>query len=279
MFAFDRNRFFGDFTARTRLPLTPMRQAALEHLLDCFVGDASFTMLRQLAYVLATIRWETAHTFLPVEERRASPERQPALHRRQSQYWGFHGRGYVQLTWQANYLRAGRELAGREYDVGGRTVQVTPTLFVEEPALVKDPRISYDIAALGMRKGWFTGRKLGDYVREGAAPDYVNARRVINGLDCAQDIAALADQFELLLRGAAVEAPALRRARRQAGAKGVRRGAKRPPRRALATRVTVLPSKPKPRPSAKGAKRAGVRRKAAGRGVRRSAKGRGRVSG
>jgi hypothetical protein len=251
MFAFDRNRFFGDFTARTRLPLTPARREALEHLLGCFERDPGWTMLRELAYVLATIRWETAHTFLPVEERRASAERQPSLHRRQSQYWGFHGRGYVQITWEANYLRAGRELAGREYEVDGRSVQVAPTLFTAEPALVKDPDIGYDIAAIGMRKGWFTGRKLGDYVREGAAPDYVNARRVINGTDCAQEIAVLADQFELLLRGAQVADAGPRRARRKAGAQGARRTPRRGPRPALATRVTVLPTRPKPKPVAK----------------------------
>jgi hypothetical protein len=231
MFTFSRQRFFDDFEARTRLPLTAGRRAALEHLLDCFERDSELTMLRQLAYVLATIRWETAHTFLPVEERRCSAQRQPDLHRRQSEYWGFHGRGYVQITWERNYRRAAKELDGREYRVDGAPLRIAPPLFAERPALVMDPAISYDIASSGMRKGWFTGKKLGDYIREGAAPDYVSARRIINGLDHAQDIAAYADQFELLLRAAA-EAPALRRAsRRRKHPKPLRKKAKAAPKR------------------------------------------------
>jgi hypothetical protein len=222
MFAFSRQRFFDDFEARTRLPLTAARRAALEHLLSCVERDAGLTMLREIAYMLATIRWETAHTFLPVEERRCSAQRQPDLHRRQSEYWGFHGRGYVQITWERNYRRAAKELEGCEYRVGDAPLRIAPAVFVEQPALVMDPAISYDIASRGMRNGWFTGKKLGDYIREEAAPDYVSARRVINGLDHAQDIAAYADQFELLLRGAA-ETPAVRRAaRRKAHAKRAR---------------------------------------------------------
>jgi len=45
-------------------------------------------------------------------------------------------------------------------------------------------------------------------------PDYVSARRIINGLDHAADIAAYAEQFELLLRGAEAAAPARRAGRR-----------------------------------------------------------------
>lgn len=214
MFAIDRSRFYADFPGRTGLVLTAARRAALEHLLTAFEADAGFSMVRELAYVLATIRWETAHTFLPIEERRAHPQRQAQLYRRQSEYWGFHGRGYVQITWDRNYRRAGRELAGRSYDVDGSRVRVTPELFVERPELVMHPAISYDIGSSGMRKGWFTGKKLSDYIREGTVPDYVSARRIINGLDHAADIAAYAEQFELLLRGAEAAAPARRAGRR-----------------------------------------------------------------
>ncbi|MGA7878804.1 MAG: hypothetical protein WCA08_24305 [Desulfoferrobacter sp.] len=51
-----------------------------------------------------------------------------------------------------------------------------------------------------MRGGWFTGKKLGDYIKDGAPPDYINVRRVINGTDRAEEIALIANQFELLLR-------------------------------------------------------------------------------
>lgn len=215
MFAFDRQRFFADFPGRTGLVLTESRRAALDQLLTCFESDAAFTMVRELAYVLATIRWETGHTFLPIEERRAHPQRQAQLYRRQSDYWGFHGRGYVQITWDRNYKRACRELEGRTYDVDGTPLRVAGHVLAERPELVMHPAISYDIASSGMRKGWFTGKKLSDYIREGSVPDYVSARRIINGLDHAADIAGYAEQFELLLRSAEATAPAARRAGRK----------------------------------------------------------------
>jgi hypothetical protein len=53
--------------------------------------------------------------------------------------------------------------------------------------------------SLGMRRGSFTGKKLADFIHDNVA-DYVNSRRIINGLDHAQDIAGYAQSFEALLR-------------------------------------------------------------------------------
>ena len=53
----------------------------------------------------------------------------------------------------------------------------------------------------GMIRGWFTGRKLLDYI-DGDRRDYVNARRIINGTDRAQVIAGYAMAFERALRAA-----------------------------------------------------------------------------
>lgn len=50
-----------------------------------------------------------------------------------------------------------------------------------------------------MKEGWFTGRKLSDYI-SGNKKDYVNARRIINGMDKAQKIANEAVIFERALR-------------------------------------------------------------------------------
>jgi hypothetical protein len=55
-----------------------------------------------------------------------------------------------------------------------------------------------------MREGWFTGRRLGDYLRPGRVPDYIGARRVINGQDRAALIAQYARQFERALTQARV---------------------------------------------------------------------------
>jgi hypothetical protein len=56
--------------------------------------------LEQIA-VAATVATETP--FVPVAERRASQVRQPSLYASQGRYWPWHGRGFVQLTWEDNY--------------------------------------------------------------------------------------------------------------------------------------------------------------------------------
>jgi len=58
MLTFDRDIFFRDFQARTGLVPKPSAKADLQFLLDEFEGDPGFTQIRDLAYVLATTRWE-----------------------------------------------------------------------------------------------------------------------------------------------------------------------------------------------------------------------------
>ncbi len=202
MFRFDHNRFFMDFSLRTGLSLTPERRSAADFLLTKFEGDAGFTMVRELAYVLATVRWETAHSFMPIKERRFNRNTNPRDWENQDRYWrtGFYGRGYVQITWEDNYRRAGQKLAGTRLVINGAPVNVSAETFVQNPDFVLNQEAAYAICSRGMREGWFTGKKLGDFIQEGRPPDYIGARRVINGTDHAQDIATLAGQFELLLR-------------------------------------------------------------------------------
>lgn len=58
--------------------------------------------------VAATIAVESA-SFLPAIEKKADENRRPALWKLQSRYWssGYYGRGYIQLTWKANYEHYG----------------------------------------------------------------------------------------------------------------------------------------------------------------------------
>jgi predicted chitinase len=206
MLAFDRAVLDADLPLRTGMDLGKEARQGLASLLDRIEQDAGIAQLRDCAYFLATIRWETGETFRPVRERRARRDRSPAAWRAQSRYWdsGYFGRGYVQITWERNYRSAGAKLAGLAVArAGAQPLVLTPEALVEDPDLALEEPVAYAIAARGMREGWFTGRRLGQYIADGTAPDYLNARRIINGLDQAERIAGYANGFELLLRAAA----------------------------------------------------------------------------
>jgi len=89
------------------------------------------------------------------------------------------GRGYVQLTWKANYAKAGEALG---YPLVGN------------PDLAMRPDIAAAIMVRGMAEGWFTGRSLSDFITT-AKCDFHNARRIINGVDRAAEIASEADLY------------------------------------------------------------------------------------
>ncbi|TIO62931.1 carboxypeptidase [Mesorhizobium sp.] len=131
----------------------------------------------QCAYVLATTYWETAHTMRPVVEAYWKTE---DWRRRNLRYFPWYGRGFVQLTWQANYVRAAREL-GIPFD--------------QDPALALDPANAAKIAVTGMRQGWFTRHKLDDFI-DLQHSDFYHARQIINGMDRANDVAALAVRYD-----------------------------------------------------------------------------------
>lgn len=153
------------------------------------------------AYALATAWHETAHTMQPVKEyggasyffRMYDPQGQrPKLARANGNIHPgdgvkFCGRGFVQLTWRANYKRAGEKL--------GYPLEAQPDLAMRP-----------DIAALIMRRGmtesWFTGKAFADYLpKDGPAGrgQFSAARRIINGMDKALTIADYATGFQKAL--------------------------------------------------------------------------------
>ena len=142
---------------------------------------------RHLAYILATAYHETARTMQPVRETLATTDAKAKerltkawkagnLPWVKSDYWsgGWFGRGFVQLTHKANYVKAGEKLG---IDL------------VADPSKAMIPEVSALILVRGMLEGWFTGMKLSD------AADFREARRVVNGTDRASQIAQYADAF------------------------------------------------------------------------------------
>ncbi|ULJ63264.1 hypothetical protein MIS46_04235 [Wielerella bovis] len=159
--------------------------------------------VQQHAYVLATAYHETAKTMQPIAE--YGRGQNYVYGRWQTNSAGvkycykngsrdvvytenecphlFYGRGFVQLTWYDNYLRAGQKLG---------------VDLLNNPDLALQMDLSAKIMILGMKEGWFTGKKLSDYIND-HRNDYVNARRIVNGTDKADQIARYARVFETTL--------------------------------------------------------------------------------
>lgn len=131
------------------------------------------------AYVLATTWHETARTMQPIKEMGG------LTYLKAKPYYPYFGRGYVQLTWSYNYKSAGQKLGLSD-------------ALVLTPDLALRPDIAVRVLVRGMLEGWFTGKKLSDYINGGKS-DFKNARRIINGIDAAALIAGYADIFAVAL--------------------------------------------------------------------------------
>ena len=141
------------------------------------------------AYLLATVKHETANTFLPINERGSDSYL--------SKYWSnsrlrkllgnifesdaqrFKGRGFVQITGRGNYIKASK---------------VVGIDLVSNPEKANDWEIAYTILTVFTRTGMFTGVKLNDFLNA-KETDFYNARKVINGLDKAAQIEVYAKEY------------------------------------------------------------------------------------
>ncbi len=161
--------------------LTAPQVKGMEAILDACPPDLG---VEKTAYCLATTFHETARRMQPIEEfeRGKGKSYGPT---------GFWGRGYVQLTWEANYARATKELRARG------VLKASEDL-VKSPSLAMRPDVAAAILFYGMIEGWFTGKKLGDYFMPGRS-DPKGARQIINGTDCDALIAGYHAQFRVAL--------------------------------------------------------------------------------
>ena len=123
------------------------------------------------AYVLATAYHETAHTRKPVREAFWLSD---AWRKANLRYYPWYGRGYVQLTWERNYKRAG--------DALGMDLTTDADVVMRSDVAAK-------ILVRGMQEGWFTGKSMSDY------DTFEGMRRVVNGTDKADLIAGYAREY------------------------------------------------------------------------------------
>jgi len=130
---------------------------------------------RCLANILATTYHETAFTMQPISEYGSQS------YLKSKPYYPWYGRGYVQLTWEENYRYQDEKLGLRG-------------ALIQNPDLALDPEVAKKVIIFGMYDGDFTGKKLGDYFTD-TKTDWYNARRIVNGTDCASKIAGYGEKF------------------------------------------------------------------------------------
>lgn len=173
-----------------KMDLTAARN--LGELVEMLFADPSMTDVRWKAYCLATVLRECGPGFLPTFELgdasyfrkydagtalgKALGNTQPGDGER------YKGRGYVQLTGRRNYAKFSNGIMD----------------LVNNPDIAMSPVIAYHIMSEGMTHGMFTGVGLPRYINAGGC-DYVSSRRIINGLDHAEEIADNAVKFEKAL--------------------------------------------------------------------------------
>ena len=199
-----------------------IRQAPFKGRMSASQVDGTKTLLaamqgwptRWVAYGLATAFHEVGGTMQPIAEKGGNSYftrmydirgERPALAKRYGNTTPgdgikYRGRGYVQLTWAINYTKASA---------------VVGVNLVADPDRAMVPEIAAKIMRKGMEDGWFTGKKLADYLSDSKS-DYRCARRIINGTDKADLIAGYALTFEAALRAAGYGTAADRRRSQEA---------------------------------------------------------------
>lgn len=194
-----------DPARRDQLP----RRTGFDAILDVWDAEYADRDPAWLAYILATAWHETGTWMAPVREGFKATDEEAFAHvqrlierrglrdyvSRKENGKSYYGRGFVQLTWDYNYKRMGEELG-----VGDR--------LYDDPDLVMEPGTAAKVICRGMVKGLYSpGHNLPRYLGN-EHYDWHNARRIVNGLDKAAEIAEYARKFYEAIVPAIAAAPA-----------------------------------------------------------------------
>lgn len=187
-----------------------------EYFFDVFIGDSGWNRVElnrlfdfmdkservlrtdEIAYILATIRWECGIPMMPIREE-TDPKRAPWLAGKRLPYMlGFDldgqyhpnnghlyfGRGYTQLTWYSNYKKF-EALINKP--------------IVSTPDLLLNQEVAWQVLEAGMYDGLYTGKKMSNFFYDNVS-NFTKARTIINGFDHAEEIAMKANEFFYALR-------------------------------------------------------------------------------
>jgi predicted chitinase len=167
-----------------RVPADMRKHAKLSvPLLVQECSACGITMPAQIAYVMATVQRESRFGLWMTElsSGRQYQGRADLGNLQPGDGVRFKGRGFVQCTGRKNYTYWTKRMNA------DLPAAVAKPDFVRSPALAAEPGWAAKICTLGMKEGRFTTKKLDDYINA-AGIDFLNARRVVNGLDHAQEI-------------------------------------------------------------------------------------------
>lgn len=212
---FDIQKFLFIYEQEQFKTLTELAQSGLVSLLGYIEADEHVNDARWAAYMLATVFHEVAGTWQPIKERGSTAHfinRYGSQSRVGKQLGNdtpeegalYAGRGYPQVTGESNYEMAESALRKEYPDVVARFEVRTGRKFdltvgdqpndSTDPNNMMDAEISYCVMSYAMRRGAFTGVSLMKYFNANRT-DPLNARRIINSLDCAELIAGYYDKF------------------------------------------------------------------------------------
>lgn len=195
----DKKHFYDSYRENFGVIKDPVVKA-LDFLLDKFDASEVFSTKARISYALATIKRETAETFEPVSEgywikgdrlgklynyyREHNPGALTTIFPNGRREPAYYGRGIIQITHNFNY---------------NKFTNILKIDLLNSPHHALDPDIAFKIMEYGMENGSFTGKKLSDYFTDDGY-DFVKARRIINGVDAAKEIAHNAELFMSCIR-------------------------------------------------------------------------------
>ncbi len=160
--------------------IRPFAKTNLPFVLNQCLKDG-VTDRGQIAYVFATAQHEShwGRFMVELSDGTQYEGRQDLGNTQPGDGPRFKGRGFVQITGRSNYTNWANKLG---IDL------------VNHPEKAAVPETAAIILVRGMRDGSFTGVGLSDFI-DGNRRDFFNARMIVNGLDRADDIRDIAQDY------------------------------------------------------------------------------------